>query len=132
MRRIVMLSERYQALLERPVVGVLTTLMPDGSPQSSPVWFVFDGDSVLVSTTAQRVKHRNVRHDPRVSFTVVDPEQPLHYVELRGEAAVDDDPTAALRDRVARKHGYQDGAAFDKPGEQRVIVRLVPDRVVEH
>jgi PPOX class probable F420-dependent enzyme len=122
----------YHDLLTAANTAVLTTLQVDGSPNSSPVWFWFDGDDVFVSTLADRSKHRNVLRDQRVSFTVVDPERPLRYIEIRGTMESDDDPNGQLRDRIAVKHGYEDGAAFDPPGATRVCLRLRPQRVIEH
>ncbi|MEO1059063.1 MAG: PPOX class F420-dependent oxidoreductase [Actinomycetota bacterium] len=122
----------YYDLLEAPNTAVLTTLHSDGSPNASPVWFLFEGGSVLVSTLADRAKHRNVERDPRVSFTVVDPQRPLRYLEVRADAQVEPDPSGELRDRIANKHGYDDGAAFDPPGASRVTMRLSPRRVIHH
>jgi PPOX class probable F420-dependent enzyme len=122
----------YHDLLIAPNTAVLTTLQSDGSANSSPVWFWFDGDTVLVSTLSDRSKHRNVLRDPRVSFTVVDPDRPLRYIEIRATVTVDNDPDGALRDRIAVKHGYADGSKFDAPGAVRVGLRLHPTRIIEH
>ena len=122
----------YHDLLIAPNTAVFTTLQSDGSPNSSPVWFWFDGDTVLVSTLSDRSKHRNVQRDSRVSFTVVDPGRPLRYIEIRATVTIEDDPGAALRDRIAVKHGYDDGSKFDPPGAARVGLRLHPTRIIEH
>ena len=119
------------ALLDGPNTAVLTTLRPDGSPQSSPVWFLREGDDVLVSTRAGMKKHRNVLRDPRAAFTVVDPARPMRYIELRGTVTVEEDPTCAVRDAVVRKHGYADGSAFDPPDVHRVTLRLTATRIIE-
>ncbi|MEM8618909.1 MAG: PPOX class F420-dependent oxidoreductase [Actinomycetota bacterium] len=122
----------YHDLLLAPNTAVLTTLQPDGGPNGSPVWFLFEDDAVFVSTLADRAKHRNVANDPRVSLTVVDPQRPLRYVEVRGVVELIDDPEGEMRDRVAGKHGYADGSAFDPPGASRVTMRITPQRVIEH
>jgi PPOX class probable F420-dependent enzyme len=122
----------YHDLLTAPNTAILTTLQADGSPNSSPVWFWFDGDDILVSTLTDRSKHRNVQRDPRVSLTVVDPERPLRYIEIRGTVETAADPRGQLRDRIAVEHGYHDGTAFDPPGSTRVSLRLRPTRIVEH
>lgn len=122
----------YHDLLTDPNTAVLTTIQADGSPNSSPVWFWFDGEAVWVSTLAGLAKHRNLQRDPRVSLTVVDRQNALRYLEIRGTVTIEDDPAAALRDRVAVKHGYPDGAAFDRPGSVRVGLRVHPTRIIEH
>ena len=123
------LSSRQLDLLARPVTGVLTTVMADGGPQASPVWFLFEDGDVLVSCRSGRVKVRNIRREPRVAFVVFDPDLPARYVELRGTATVEADTTPALLDRVARKHGLPDASGFDPPGTERVVVRISPHHV---
>jgi len=71
-------------LVECPPVAALTTLMPDGSPQTSVVWCDFDGTFVRVSTMRGFRKERNMRADPRVTLLCYDPAQPLRYLEVRG------------------------------------------------
>ena len=71
-------------LVECPPVAALTTLMPDGSPQTSVVWCDFDGTCVRVNTMKGFRKERNMRRDPRVTLLCYDPRQPLRYLEVRG------------------------------------------------
>ena len=85
-----------------------------------------------MSTLDERAKHRNVARDPRVSFTVVDPQRPLRYIEVRAIARIEADPDGRSRDRIAAKHGYADGSASDPPGSTRVDLHLEPTRVIEH
>jgi PPOX class probable F420-dependent enzyme len=126
------LPAAYHDLLEGANTAVFTTLQQDGSPNSSPVWFWFDGHRITVSTLAERAKHRNVGRDPRVSFTVVDPQRPLRYLEVRAVVTVEPDPDGRTRDRIAAKHGYEDGTAFDPPDSTRVDLHLTPTRIIEH
>ena len=132
MNESVRIPSQYLDLLNAPLTAVLTTIGADGSPHAAPVWFCLDDQSVLVSTRTDTQKHRNVARDARVSFTLIDPSNPMRYVELRGRAEVDDDPTYATRERVVLKHGFADGSNFDPPGARRVSIRLVPTRVIEH
>lgn len=71
-------------LVECPPVAALTTLMPDGSPQTSVVWCDYDGTFVRVNTMKGFRKERNMRQDPRVTLLCYDPRQPLRYLEVRG------------------------------------------------
>ena len=72
-------------LLTRPIPAVLTTLMPDGQPQSSLMWCDCDGQCARINTTAERRKGRNMRRDPCVTLLIVDPDDTSRYIEIRGE-----------------------------------------------
>jgi PPOX class probable F420-dependent enzyme len=74
----------HRDLIECPPVAALTTLMPDGYPQTSVVWCDVDGDCVLVNTMRGFTKERNMRRDPRVTLLCYDPRRPLRYLEVRG------------------------------------------------
>ncbi|MEM1923334.1 MAG: TIGR03618 family F420-dependent PPOX class oxidoreductase, partial [Nitrososphaerota archaeon] len=78
------LPDEARRLVEGVNFGFLATLMPDGSPQVSPVWVDVDGDYVLVNTVKSRVKDRNTDRDPRVSIAIADWRNPYKYVEIRG------------------------------------------------
>jgi PPOX class probable F420-dependent enzyme len=75
----------HRDLVECPPVAALTTLMPDGYPQTSVVWCDFDGACVRVNTMRGFAKERNMRRDPRVTLLCYDPRRPLRYLEVRGE-----------------------------------------------
>ena len=79
-----MIADAYLDLLLGPNTAVLASLLPDGTPQASPVWFWFDGERIMVSTTADRQKHRNVKRSPDVALTIVDPNQPLRWLPRSG------------------------------------------------
>ncbi|MFZ4718553.1 MAG: PPOX class F420-dependent oxidoreductase [Ilumatobacteraceae bacterium] len=127
-----MIPVAYEDLLVGTNTAILVTLAADGAPHASPVWFLYEDGRVVVSTTADRQKHRNLVRDPRVAFTVVDPAKPLRYLEVRGTAALAADDGNVVRDRIAAKHGFADGGAFDAPGARRVNVTIVPSRIIEH
>ena len=67
------IPDTHHALLQTPVHGVLTTMMPGGTPQSSVVWVDYDGECVLINTTMERQKGRNMRANPKVTLLVIDP-----------------------------------------------------------
>jgi PPOX class probable F420-dependent enzyme len=71
-------------LFREPVHGVLTTMMPDGMPQSSVVWVDYDGEYVLINTTLERQKGRNMQANPKVTVLVIDPQDSSRWVEVRG------------------------------------------------
>lgn len=91
-------------LVMRPVHGILTTMMPDGQPQSSLVWCDYYGEYVCVNTTKERQKGRNVLRNPKVSLLIVDPENTGRYLELRGEVEISMDNVVEQLDQVTRKY----------------------------
>ncbi|MEV5326867.1 PPOX class F420-dependent oxidoreductase [Nonomuraea sp. NPDC052634] len=121
------MSEEARKLLDAPNYATVTSLNPDGGPHSSVVWVRTDGDDVLFSTVKGRVKARNFERDPRVSLLVIDPDNPYRYVEVRGRATLTPDPEGALIQELSQK--YQGRPWEDKPGTERLIVRISPDRV---
>lgn len=73
-------------LLQRALCAVLTTIGPDGMPQSSLVWVDFDGECARVNTTLERRKGRNMAVNPRVSLLAVDPDDTGRFIQVRGDA----------------------------------------------
>jgi PPOX class probable F420-dependent enzyme len=123
-----MLDDDTRALLDGRNFATLATVSRDGSPQSSVVWLLLEGDTVLFSSTADRQKTRNIAADPRVSVTVFDAGNPYRAVEIRGTAEVLEDPEKALPKRLARK--YQDAEPPAEPAEvRRVVLRLTPRKI---
>jgi PPOX class probable F420-dependent enzyme len=122
------LSDGTLALLDGKNYAVLATINPDGSPQTSVLWVGRDGNDLLFSTVAGRVKHRNMERDPRVSATVLDSADPENYVELRGRVSMTPDVDRALDTRLSWKYDGRDPGE-DRPGAVRVVVRMVVEKV---
>ena len=122
------LSDGTLALLDGKNYAVLATINPDGSPQTSVLWVGRDGNDLLFSTVAGRVKHRNMERDPRVSATVLDSADPENYVELRGRVSMTPDVDRALDTRLSWKYDGRDPDE-DRPGAVRVVVRMVVEKV---
>src|SRR5512136_34830 len=78
------IPDTHRDLLQEPIHAVLTTMMADGTPQSSIVWTDYDGEYVLVNTTLERQKGRNMRVNPKVTLLVIDPKDSSRWVEVRG------------------------------------------------
>ena len=78
------LSPEVQQLIDRPNFAHLATLMPDGSPQSVPVWVAREGDSIVICTGEGSLKAKNTRRDPRVALSIVDFKNPYEEVQIRG------------------------------------------------
>ncbi|MGW0085513.1 PPOX class F420-dependent oxidoreductase [Streptomyces sp. NPDC003393] len=127
------LSDRIKSLLDGPVFVVLGTVQPDGSPQLSPVWVKRDGDDLLISTTVDRRKKKNLDRDARVSIVVVDPESPYEYAEIRGTAELTTEGGQDLIDELSLKYAGKKYAEFNPASAQdaeRVVVRVSPRKVV--
>ena len=122
------LPEAARELFDGPNFVTVATIDPNGKPQLSVVWAKRDGDDVLFSTIKGRRKYSNLVRDGRASALVYPADDPYSYAEVRGAVTLTDDPSADLINELAVKYT---GQPFGhRPGEQRVIVRIVPDRVV--
>jgi PPOX class probable F420-dependent enzyme len=125
------IPEKYLDLFNKRAFANLATLMPSGSPQVTPVWCDWDGSHVLVNTAAGRQKDRNMSRDPRVSLSILDPENPYRYVEIRGHVVErTQDGAAAHIDKMAKKYLGQDKYPYAQPGEVRVLYKIQPEHAV--
>ena len=124
------LSANAERILGAPVTGTLCIVDGRGMPNATPVWFLWRDGKILISTRGGRQKHVNALRAGEGSFSVIDPTNPSHYVELRGPLRVYDDPEFALRDAVVLKHGHPDGRAFDPGDAIRIVIELTPLRVL--
>jgi len=129
----VKLSSSARALVNGRNAGILGTLNPDGSPQTSVVWVGEVGDDLVISSAAGRRKVLNLERDPRASLTIVDMADMERYIEVRGTATVAEDAGRALAVALGEKYvGPGGGQDFlDLPPEVvRVVIRLTPLKVV--
>jgi PPOX class probable F420-dependent enzyme len=115
--------------------GKLAVTRADGRPHVTPIWFVLDGDDVILNTGADGVKGKALRRDPRVSLSVDDQEPPYSFVVIEGTAAVSEDLGELRRWAVAIAGRYMGadraeefGARNAVPGE--LLVRIRPSRVI--
>ncbi len=118
----------FKDLLETTTVATLATVMPDGSPQATPVWFGFNGTHIEVNTAKGRAKDENMRRNPRVAVTVVDPKNPYRYLEVRGRVAeITEDGADDNIDALAKRYLNEDKYPYRVPDEVRVIFRIAPE-----
>lgn len=123
------LPASHRDLLERKVLACLGTVMPDGSPQVTPVWCDFDGTHVRINSARGRRKDLNMRRDPRVSLALVDPDNPYRYLEIRGRVVeITEDGGDAHIDSLAHKYLGVDEYPNRRAGEVRVIYKIAPLR----
>jgi PPOX class probable F420-dependent enzyme len=124
------IPKAYLDLFSKPAFAHLVTLMPDGSPQVTPVWVDLDGNTVIINTAKGRLKDRNMKRDPRVALAVSDPANPYRYVQVRGRVCdITENGGDAHIDRMAKKYLNQDTYPYRQPGEVRVVYRITPEHV---
>ena len=109
----------------------LATLMPDGSPQNTPVWFDHDGEHILINTNEGRVKDRNMKERPQVAMVIQDPADPYRYLQVRGEVV------GYIREGADEhidmlSHRYR-GKPWDyRPEQKRIIFKIRLDHFDQH
>ena len=108
----------------------LATLMPDGSPQVTPVWFDYVGGAIRVNSARGRVKDRNMKEGARVALSILDPDNPYRHLQVRGRVRrATEDGAAAHIDSLAKKYLDKDKYPFALPGDVRVTYEIEPERV---
>jgi PPOX class probable F420-dependent enzyme len=124
------IPKAYLDLFSKPAFAHLVTLMPDGSPQVTPVWVDLDGNTVIVNTAKGRLKDRNMKRDPRVALAVSDPANPYRYIQVRGRVSdITENGGDAHIDKMAKKYLNQDTYPYRQQGEVRVVYRITPEHV---
>jgi PPOX class probable F420-dependent enzyme len=123
------LTDAQKEFLRKPYVGVATTLRPDGSPHSTVVWVDQEDGYVEFNTARGRAKPRNLERDPRATLTVVDPENSYRWLSVSGPAELVDEGADEQIERLAKKYLGKDTYPWHKSTEQRVTVRIKPEKV---
>jgi len=121
------IPDSHRDLLDSPV-ATLATIGTDGRPQLSEVWFLAEEDSVAISLNTSRQKTKNLIARSQCCLFILDLLVPRRYLELRGDAEVTPDDDYSFADRVGQKYGAN-LRDHDRPGERRVVVRILPSRV---
>ena len=122
----------YRDLLETTALIHVATIGPDGEPQSNPVWFDWDGEHVKFSQTKTRQKYRNVGRDPRIAVSIVDPENPYRYLEVRGKVTeIEEDPDLDFINAMSKKYLGMDEYPNHQPGDERVVLYVKPEHTTQ-
>ena len=120
----------FQDLLqpETCAIAYLATLMPDGSPQLTPVWFSWDGESIQINSARGRIKDRNIRNRPSVAILIADPKSVLRYIQIRGKVVeITEEGASEHINRLSLKY---DGVPWKEvPGQIRVMYKVQPEHV---
>jgi len=130
------IPQTHRDLLIGPFYGVLSTMMPDGQPQSSIVWVDHDGTYVLINTTLERQKGRNMCANPKVALLVIDPQNDSHWIEVRGivveiqRVGAEAHADQLTQRYTGKQHFYGDVYAVEqRQKETRVIVKIEPIKI---
>jgi PPOX class probable F420-dependent enzyme len=127
------IPEKYRDLFAKVAFAHLATLMPDGTPQVTPVWVDYDGTHIRVNSAKNRVKDKNMRRKKEVALSIQDPENPYRYIAVQGTVVeITEDGADAHIDALAKKYLGKDKYPFRQPGEVRVIYKIRPDKVHGH
>ena len=130
-----MIPDTHRDLLAAPNHGVLTTMMPDGQPQSSLVWIDYDNTHILINTTRERQKGKNLQANPKAALLVIDRHNASRFIEIRG-TVVEMTEEGALEHLNEITSKYSDrpyyGGIFPpekKDEETRIICKLKPMKI---
>jgi PPOX class probable F420-dependent enzyme len=125
------IPDSYLDLLqEKKAIANLATVMADGSPQVTPVWFDYTEGKIRVNTAKGRVKSRTLRSGAPVALAIIDPDNAYRYVQIRGRVARSVEAGAdAHIDSLAKKYLGKDTYPFRQPGEVRVMYEIEPGSV---
>jgi PPOX class probable F420-dependent enzyme len=133
---VVKIPDSHRDLFTEPVHAVLATMMADGNPQSSIVWADYDGRHVLINTTLERQKGRNMRANPKATLLLIDPGDSSRWIEVRGTAVeITEDNAISHADKLTqlytgKEHFYGDIYAVEqRQKETRVIAKIEPVKV---
>jgi PPOX class probable F420-dependent enzyme len=122
------IPEKYRDLFNKRAFANLSTIMPDGRPQVTPVWCDLEGDKVIFNSAKGRQKDKNVRRDPRVALAIVDPDNPYRYLEIRGKVVEITERGADEHiDKMAKKYLDVDKYPYRQKDEVRVIYKIQPE-----
>ena len=119
------LDNYLDLLQQKKAFAGLATIMPDGTPQVTPVWFDYHGGRVRVNTAKGRVKARNLKPGAAVALSIMDPDNPYRYLQIRGRVANATGADAHI-DSLAKKYLGKDQYPFRQPGEVRVMYEIEP------
>ena len=121
------IAKEFIDLFSKRAFAHLATLMPDGSPQVTPVWVDYDGNHVIVNSARGRQKDRNISCDRRVSIEIIDPDDPYRYIQIRGIVEeISEDGAAEHIDKMAKKYLGLDKYPYRRPDEIRVLFKIRP------
>ncbi|HZF50081.1 MAG TPA: PPOX class F420-dependent oxidoreductase [Polyangiaceae bacterium] len=125
------LSDAQRKLLDDKNFAHVATIGEEGEPQVTPVWVEYDGTHVLFNTEEKRAKVKHMRKNPRIALSVLNSANPYQYIEIQGSVVdITTDGADEMIDRLAMKYMGKDKYPFNKPGDVRVVVKILPEKVL--
>ena len=122
------IPEKYADLFQKKAFASLATVMPDGTPQVTPVWVDFDGKHVIVNSARGRRKDKNMSQNSSVALSIMDPDNPYRYLEVRGRVAeITEEGADQHIDTMAKKYMGVDKYPYRSPAEKRVMYKIKPE-----
>jgi PPOX class probable F420-dependent enzyme len=118
------IPDTLKDLFERPITVALATVLPDGQPQVTPVWFMHDGEFIIINTARGRQKDRNMSENAKVTVSIIDPQNPYHWAEVRGYVAhiTEEGAEDVIRKLALRYRGTEDFKVVE--GDVRVTYKI--------
>jgi PPOX class probable F420-dependent enzyme len=127
------IPESHIDILNKKSFAHLATIMPDGTPQVTPVWVDYDGEYIVINSARGRVKTRNMQVGSPVAVEIMDADNPYRYLQVRGKVAVATEEGAdAVIDSLAKKYMGADSYPFRREGEVRVTYKISVDKLDLH
>ena len=124
------IPDAFKDILKKRGYAHLATLMQDGSPQVTPVWYDFDGTHIRINSAKGRLKDKNMRRAKKVALSIQDPDNPYRYLAIRGDIVeITENGADAHIDALAKKYLDKDRYPLRAPGEVRVIYKIRPGKV---
>ncbi len=123
------IPKTHADILNKRCFASVATLRPDGKLSCNPVSIVWDGEKVRFSSLEGTKKIRNLREDPRIALSILDPDDPTRYVEIRGRAEIEPDTDRAFVNAMAKKYMDVDEYPYDPPGAKRMVVTVRTEHV---
>ena len=132
-------TEELQQFTAKRLLGVLSTVNRDGSPQATPIWYLYDGEHFKITSHGGRVKVRNIRREPRVTLIVTDTSGYGKYLMVRGTAEIVEEGGEEFTHTMARRYKGEDAGRASAEelieyahslGQPRVTIRITPQRIL--
>ena len=124
------LPENFMDLIREPAFANLATVMKDGSPQVTPVWFDYDGVHIRINSAKGRIKDQNMRTHPRVALAITDPKNPYRYMQIRGTVTeITEQGAEEHIDALAKKYLNVEKYPHSSANEVRVMYKITPESI---